>query len=60
MNDGAHDRATGHSYRPTRDDNFRNATRGYSYNYGSVDQYKAEYRQAYQAGYQQGYQGGRY
>ena len=59
--DGQSDRATGHSYRPTQDDNYRNASRGYSSAYGNKDQYKSIYRQGYQQGYQQGYgSGGRW
>src|SRR5438874_9545883 len=57
LNDGAHDRQTGHSFRPTQDDNFKNADRGYSSSSGSRDQYKQWYRQAYQSGYQRGYNG---
>jgi hypothetical protein len=53
-NDGSKDRATGHSFRPTQDDNYKNAP-GYSSNMGDRQQYKDAYRQAYQQGYQQGY-----
>ena len=53
-NDGAKDRATGHSFRPTQDDNYKNAP-GYSSSMGDRKQYKDAYRQAYQQGYQQGY-----
>ena len=59
LNDCANDRQTGHSFRPTQDDNFRNADRGYSSSLGNKDQYKQLYRQAYQQGYQQGYNGNR-
>ena len=57
LNDGRNDRATGHSFRPTQDDNYRNASRGWN---GSVDrnQYKSAYRQSYEQGYQQGYNNG--
>jgi len=54
VNDGRKDRATGHSYRPTQDDNYKNAP-GYSSSMGDRQQYKDAYRQAYQQGYQQGY-----
>jgi len=58
---GQSDRATGHSYRPSHDDDYRNASRGYSSASGSKDQYKAIYRQGYEQGYRQGYgSGGRF
>ena len=57
MNDGRQDRATGHSFRPTQDDNYKNAP-GYNSSMGSRQQYKDAYRAAYQQGYQQGYNGG--
>lgn len=53
-NDGAKDRATGHSFRPTQGDNYKNAP-GYNSSMGDRQQYKNMYRQAYQQGYQQGY-----
>jgi hypothetical protein len=58
MNDGRKDRATGHSFRPTQDDNYKNAP-GYSSNMGDRQQYKNIYRQGYQQGYQLGYNGRR-
>jgi len=58
VNDGRHDRYTGHSFRPTHDDNYRHADRGYSWNFGNRDYYKRVYREAYEQGYQQGYNGG--
>jgi hypothetical protein len=58
LREGADDRATGHSYRPTNDTGYRLATNGYQAQFGSRDQYKQMYRQAYQQGYQQGYNGG--
>jgi hypothetical protein len=58
IRDGQNDRATGHSYRPTQDDNYRNASRGYSSVMGDKNQYKSIYRQGYQQGYQQGYGSG--
>jgi hypothetical protein len=57
MNDGRKDRSTGHSFRPTQDDNYKNAP-GYSSSMGDRQQYKDAYRSAYQQGYQQGYNGG--
>ena len=56
MNDGRKDRATGHSFRPTQDDNYKNAP-GYSSIMGDRQQYKNIYRQGYQQGYQLGYNG---
>ena len=56
MNDGRKDRATGHSFRPTQDDNYKNAP-GYSSSMGERQQYKDVYRQGYQRGYQIGYNG---
>ncbi|MFL6440280.1 MAG: hypothetical protein ACJ71Q_22095 [Terriglobales bacterium] len=58
MNDGRKDRATGHSFRPTQGDNFRNAP-GYSSSMGDRQQYKNTYREGYQQGYQLGYNGRR-
>lgn len=58
VNDGRNDRATGHSFRPTHDSNYKHADRGYDPRFGYVNQYKASYRQAYEQGYQQGYNGG--
>jgi len=58
LREGANDRATGHSFRPTNDTGYRLATNGYQGQFGSRDQYKQWYRQAYEQGYQQGYNGG--
>jgi hypothetical protein len=55
MNDGIRDRQTGHSYRPTEGDNYKNGSRGYSSSFGDRNQYKQMYRQAYEQGYQQGF-----
>jgi len=55
INDGARDRRTGHSNRPTHDDNYRHADRGYIPSYGNKDYYRQAYRQAYQNAYEQGY-----
>jgi len=59
FNDGRNDRATGHSFRPTHDSNYKHADRGY-YGYGDRNYYKQMYRQAYEQGYQQGYNSGGY
>ena len=56
LNDGQQDRLTGHSNRPTKGDNYKNATRGYNSSLGGETQYKESYRQAYVQGYQQGYE----
>jgi hypothetical protein len=57
QNDGSHDRATGHSFRPTHDSDYKHAPE-----YGHPDisrgQYKNVYRDAYVRGYEKGY--GRY
>lgn len=58
LNDGRHDRSTGHSFRPTQDDNYKSAP-GYSSSMGDRQQYKNAYRQAYERGYQEGYNGRR-
>lgn len=52
--DGRNDWYTGHSFRPTRDSNFKHADRGY---YGGIDRgyYKQLYREAYEEGYERGY-----
>jgi hypothetical protein len=58
LNDGARDRRSGHSNRPTQDGNYKHADRGYNSSYGNKDYYKQAYRQAYENGYQQGYNSG--
>ncbi|MGZ4872956.1 MAG: hypothetical protein ACXVK3_14050 [Candidatus Angelobacter sp.] len=58
INDGARDRRTGHSNRPTQDSNYKHADRGYNSSFGNKDYYKQAYRQAYESGYQQGYNSG--
>jgi hypothetical protein len=58
INDGARDRHSGHSNRPTQDGNYKHADRGYNSSYGDKNYYKQAYRQAYESGYQQGYNGG--
>jgi hypothetical protein len=57
LNDGAQDRRTGHSFRPTEGNNYKSATRGYQSGFGSKDQYKQMYRQSYSEAYRQGYYG---
>src|SRR5438270_213103 len=55
LNDGARDRRTGHSNRPSQGDNYRRGDRGYIPTYGNKDYYKQAYREAYSNAYQQGY-----
>jgi hypothetical protein len=54
VNDGSHDRATGHSFRPTHDSAYKHAPE-----YGrppiNRDEYKNIYREAYVRGYEKGY-----
>ncbi len=57
--DGRSDQSSGHSFRPTQDDNFKHADRGYNSSMGDKQFYKDTYRQGYQAAYQLGYQGRR-
>lgn len=56
--DGIRDRRTGHSFRPTHDDNYRHADRGYYPGFGSRGYYKQVYREGYAQGYEQGYENG--
>ena len=58
LNDGARDRQTGHSNRPTQAGNYKHADRGYSSSFGNKNYYKQAYREAYENGYQLGYNGG--
>jgi hypothetical protein len=54
FNDGSHDRATGHSFRPTHDSNYKHAP---EYGHPAIrrDEYKNAYREAYVHGYEKGY-----
>jgi hypothetical protein len=54
FNDGSHDRATGHSFRPTHDGNYKHAP-AYEHLAMPRDQYKNIYREAYVHGYEKGY-----
>ena len=38
----------GHSFRPTHDDNYKNASDGYTSLYGDKQRYKDTYRQGYE------------
>jgi hypothetical protein len=57
-NDGVNDRRTGHSFRPTHDDSYHHADRGYYPGFGSKNYYKQIYREGYEQGYRQGYDNG--
>jgi len=57
--DGRNDMMTGHSYRPTQDDNYKHADRGYDSRFGNKNAYKQTYRSGYLNGYEQGYRRGR-
>ena len=52
--DGSHDRATGHSFRPTHDGAYKHAP---EYGHPEIrrDEYKNIYREAYVRGYRRGY-----
>jgi hypothetical protein len=54
FNDGSHDRATGHSFRPTHDGAYKHAP---EYGHPEIrrDEYKNIYREAYVRGYEKGY-----
>jgi hypothetical protein len=54
FNDGSHDRATGHSFRPTHDDKYEDAP---EYGHPPIPrhEYKNIYREAYIRGYERGY-----
>jgi hypothetical protein len=54
FNDGSRDRATGHSFRPTHDSNYKHAPE-YERVPISRDEYKNIYREAYVHGYEKGY-----
>ena len=55
IKDGLHDRTDRHGFRPTHDDNYKNAGHGYTSLYGDKQRYKDTYRQGYEEGYQRGY-----
>ncbi len=52
--DGAHDRETGHSFRPTHDNAYKHAPE-YSHPPIGREEYKNLYREAYVHGYEKGY-----
>jgi hypothetical protein len=52
--DGSHDRATGHSFRPTHDGAYKLAPE-YGQSPLGRDEYKTIYREAYVRGYEKGY-----
>ena len=53
-NDGSHDRATGHSFRPAHDAAYKHAPE-YGHPPINRDEYKNIYREAYVRGYEKGY-----
>ena len=53
--DGGHDKQSGHSFRPTQMDNYKNADRGYRDDMGDRDRYKLAYREGYSSGYKNGW-----
>jgi hypothetical protein len=58
VNDGARDRSTRHSFRPTHSYNYGDADRGYRTSFENRDEYRRLYREAYVQGYQLGYRTG--
>jgi hypothetical protein len=52
---GESDAHRGRDFRLTRDDDFRDADRGYRRSYGSIDAYRRIFRQGYSAGYTDAY-----
>jgi len=54
FNDGSHDRAAGHSFRPTHDSAYKRAPE-YGRPQINRDEYKNIYREAYVRGYEKGY-----
>ena len=55
QNDGAHDKQSGHSFRPTQMDNYKNADRGFRDDMGDKNSYKLAYREGYSSGYKNGW-----
>jgi hypothetical protein len=53
--EGARDRRTGHSFRPTYSDRYEDADRGYDGRFGDKTYYKQVYRKGYRQGYDRGY-----
>ncbi|HZQ92471.1 MAG TPA: hypothetical protein VFA60_11805 [Terriglobales bacterium] len=60
LHDGEKDRQTGHSFRPTEHDTWKDADHGQSTVGGDKQIYKNAYREAYNQGYRQGYGNGIY
>jgi hypothetical protein len=54
LNDGSRDRATGHSFRPTHDHDYKHAPE-YGHPDINRDEFKSVYRDAYVRGYEKGY-----
>ena len=51
---GESDARRGRDFRLTRDDDFRDADKGYRGSYGSIDAYRRVFREGYTAGYTPG------
>ncbi len=56
---GSKDATTGHSFRPTEHDSYKDGDHGYAGGFGSKEEYKRLYREGYMAGYTDGYGGRR-
>jgi hypothetical protein len=52
---GAHDSASGHSFRPTQHDAWKHADHGYHGEFGDKALYKQYYRESFEAGYKDGF-----
>ena len=55
---GQIDCSTGHSYRPTHDDRYRDGDGGYSSSMSDKNAYQQSFRQGYMNGYLRSYGGG--
>jgi hypothetical protein len=55
LSEGAHDKQSGHSFRPTQMDSYKSADRGYRDDMGDRDLYKLAYREGYSSGYKYGW-----
>jgi hypothetical protein len=53
---GQRDSERNKAFRPSKNDWYEDADRGYNRNYGDKNFYKREYRQGFQQGYSEGYQ----
>ncbi len=55
VNEGAKDRRSGHSYRPSEHSSWQDADHNLSTVHANPQDYKSRYRQGYERGYQEGY-----